>query len=57
MREIGFQIGAPYKILADMKNANNRTIIESTYSEISKKFSADEIRKTQEKIGTIGTII
>jgi len=50
MKEIGYPLAAPYKIVAYMKNPQDRAEVEKKYSSYHPEFDIDSIKKTQEKI-------
>ncbi len=50
MQEVGYVLAAPYKIVAYMKNPQDRAEVEKKYSSYHPEFDIDSIKKTQEKI-------
>ena len=57
LEEIGFSLGAPYKIVAYMKNPNLRDNIIKNHPGLNIRFSMDDIKKTEEKIMIAGIIL
>ena len=57
LEEIGFSLGAPYKIVAYMKNPNLRDNIIKNHPGLNTRFSMDDIKKTEEKIMIAGIIL
>jgi hypothetical protein len=50
MQEIGYSLSPPYKIVAYMKDARDRAIVEQQYRTYNPEFDADAIVKFQAKI-------
>ncbi len=50
MQEVGYTLAAPYKIVAYMKDIQDRTLVEQKYGAFHPEFDIDAIAKNQEKI-------
>lgn len=57
LEEVGFSLGAPYKIVAYMKNSGLRDNIIKNHPGLNIRFSMDDIKKTEEKIMIAGLIL
>lgn len=57
LKEIGFSLGAPYKIVAYMKNPDLRNTIVQSHPGLNIRFSMDDIKKMEEKIMIAGVIL
>lgn len=57
LEEIGFSLGAPYKIVAYMKNSGLRDNIIKNHPGLNIRFSMDDIKKTEGKIMIAGLIL
>lgn len=57
LKEIGFSLGSPYKIVAYMKNPDLRDTIVKNHPGLNIRFSMDDIKKTEEKIMIAGVIL
>lgn len=58
LSEIGFAMGSPYKIVAYIKNLDDKKKIEELYQNgLTTRFEIDEIAETKRKIGLAGSIV
>lgn len=58
LAEIGFEMGSPYKIVAYIKNLDDKKKIEELYQNgLTTRFEIDEIAETKRKIGLAGKIV
>lgn len=50
MQEIGYNLGPPYKIVAYMKDINDRSMVATKYADYNPEFDSDSIAKFREQI-------
>jgi len=50
MQEIGYSLSSPYKIVAYMKDIQDKGIVQEKYGKYNPEFDIDAIAKTQAKI-------
>lgn len=56
MKEIGYTLGNPYKIVAYLKDTSDIEIIRSTYNQYNLRFDRDGFREFEQKINIIRNV-